>query len=105
MARRLGEDYYSFHDIFRDEKHEIFQELLRHNMDEALAVISHNFEEARPLLKAMAAEGLPLPRLYQAAGEISLNHFLVGLLRKLENDPSSSSNFGPCWAIFPSPWN
>jgi len=91
MARRLGEDYYSFHDIFRDEKHEIFQELLRHNMDEALAVISHNFKEARPLLKAMAAEGLPLPRLYQAAGEITLNHFLVVLLMKLEKDPNSTN--------------
>ncbi len=91
MARRLGERYYSFHDMFLDEKHEIFQDLLRHNKDEALAVIAHNFEEAKPLLKAMAAEGLPLPRLFQAAGEITLNHLLVELLRRLETDPFSST--------------
>ncbi len=90
MARRLGERYYSFHDMFLEEKHEIFQDLLRHNMEEALSVIAHNFEEARPLLKAMAAEGLPLPRLFQAAGEITLNHVLVDLLTKLELDPSST---------------
>jgi len=91
MARRLGERYYSFHDMFLDEKHEIFQDLLRHNMKEALAVIAHNFEDATPLLKAMAAEGLPLPRLFQAAGEITLNHLLVELLRRLETDPFSST--------------
>ena len=91
MARRLGERYYSFHDMFRDEKHEIFQDLLRHNMEEALAVIAHNFEEARPLLKAMAAEGLPLPRLFRTAGEITLNHLLVELLKKLETEPVSTA--------------
>lgn len=89
MARRLGERYYSFHDMFLEEKHEIFQDLLRHNMEEALAVIAHNFEEATPLLKAMAGEGLPLPRLFQAAGEITLNHQLLELLKKLEIEPGS----------------
>jgi len=91
MARRLGERYYSFHDMFLEEKHDLFQDLLRHNMEEALAVIAHNFEEAGPLLKAMAAEGLPLPRLFQAAGEITLNHVLVQLLDRLETDPGSTA--------------
>jgi alpha-amylase/alpha-mannosidase (GH57 family) len=91
MARRLGERYYSFHDMFRDEKQELFQDLLRHNLEEALAVIDHNFEEARPLLKAMAAEGLPLPRLFQTAGEITLNNHLVALLQKLETEPVSAA--------------
>ena len=90
MARRLGERYYSFHDMFREEKNELLQDLLRHNREEALTLISHNYEEARPLLKAMAAEGLPLPRLYRAAGEITLNLYLVEMLQKLENDPGSS---------------
>jgi alpha-amylase/alpha-mannosidase (GH57 family) len=90
MARRLGERYYSFHDMFREEKNDLFQDLLRHNREEALSLITHNYEEARPLLKAMAVEGLPLPRLFQAAGEITLNHYLVEMLRKLETDPGSS---------------
>jgi len=90
MARRLGDRYYSFHDMFREEKNEILHGLLRHNQEEALALISHNYEEARPLLKALAAEGLPLPRLYRAAGEITLNQYLVELLRSLESDPYSS---------------
>jgi hypothetical protein len=91
MAQRLGERYYSFHDMFREEKNDLLQDLLRHNQEEALALISHNYEEARPLLKAMAAEGLPLPRLFRAAGEITLNHYLVELLRKLETTPRSST--------------
>ncbi|MBI4642730.1 MAG: DUF3536 domain-containing protein [Deltaproteobacteria bacterium] len=91
MAQRLGERYYSFHDMFREEKNGLLQDLLRHNQEEALALISHNYEEARPLLKAMATEGLPLPRLFQAAGEITLNHYLVELLRKLETAPRSSA--------------
>jgi alpha-amylase/alpha-mannosidase (GH57 family) len=91
MARHLGERYYSFHDMFLDEKQEIFQDLLRHNLDEALAVIAHNFEEAQPLLKAMAADGLPLPRLFQTAGEITLNNLLVELLQKLETDHISTA--------------
>jgi hypothetical protein len=36
----------------------------------------------------MAAEGLPLPRLYRALGEITLNRRLVELLRQLEPQPS-----------------
>ncbi|MFZ5450434.1 MAG: DUF3536 domain-containing protein [Thermodesulfobacteriota bacterium] len=90
MARLLGERYYSFHDMFREEKNEILHDLLRHNQEEALALIAHNYEEARPLLKALAAEGLPLPRLYRAAGEITLNQYLVELLKKLEDAPDSA---------------
>jgi alpha-amylase/alpha-mannosidase (GH57 family) len=87
MVRRLGESYYSFHDIFREEKLRMFQDLMQDNQEEALSLISHNFEEARALLKAMATEGLPLPRLYRALGEITLNRRLVELLRKLEPEP------------------
>ena len=60
---------------------------MRDNEENALSSISHNFEDARALLKAMAAEGLPLPRLYRALGEITLNRRLVELLRKLEPEP------------------
>ena len=88
MVRRLGETYYSFHDIFREEKLQLFQDLMHDNQEEALSLISHNFEEAHALLKAMAAEGLPLPRLYRALGEITLNRRLVELLRKLEPEPA-----------------
>jgi len=91
MVRHLGERYYSFNDMFREEKNEILQDLLSHNQEEALTLISNNYEGARPLLKAMAGEGLPLPRLYQAAGEITLNHYLVQMLRKLEIEPDFSS--------------
>jgi alpha-amylase/alpha-mannosidase (GH57 family) len=87
MVRRLGERYYSFHDIFQDEKMEVFQNLLSQNQEEALVLISHNFEETRGLLKAMATERLPLPRLYRALGEITLNRRLVELLRKMEPEP------------------
>ncbi len=87
MVRRLGERYYSFHDIFQDEKMEVFQDLLAQNQEEALTLISRNFEDTRGLLKAMAAEGLPLPRLYRALGEITLNRSLVELLRKMEPEP------------------
>ncbi|MDD5640653.1 MAG: DUF3536 domain-containing protein, partial [Syntrophales bacterium] len=90
MARHLGDRYYSFHDMFREEKNELLHDLLRHDQEEALALIAHNYEEARPLLKALAAEGLPLPRLYRAAGEITLNQYLVEQLKKLEKAPDSA---------------
>ncbi|MGP8049054.1 MAG: DUF3536 domain-containing protein [Desulfobaccales bacterium] len=88
MVRRLGESYYSFHDLFREEKLRMFQDLIRDNQEEAVSLISHSFENAGALLKAMAAERLPLPRLYQALGEITLNRRLVELLRQLEPQPS-----------------
>ena len=88
MVRRLGESYYSFHDLFREEKLRMFQDLTRDNQEEAVSLISHNFEGAGSLLKAMASEGLPLPRLYRALGEITLNRRLVELLRQLEPQPS-----------------
>jgi hypothetical protein len=39
----------------------------------------------------MAADGLPLPRLFQTAGEITLNHLLVEILKKLESEPVSTA--------------
>jgi alpha-amylase/alpha-mannosidase (GH57 family) len=89
MVRRLGETYYSIHDVFQEEKLQVFQDLLRHNQEEAVELIAHSFEDTRALLKSMAVEGLPLPRLYRAMGEITLNRRLVDLLRRLEPDPTS----------------
>ena len=91
MVRRLGETYYSIHDIFQEEKLQVFQDLLRPNREEAVELMAHSFEETRPLLKAMATEGLPMPRLYRALGEITLNRRLVELLRRMEPDPTSLS--------------
>jgi hypothetical protein len=91
MVRRLGETYYSIHDIFQEEKLQVFHDLLRPNQEAALDLVVHSFEESRPLLKAMATEGLPLPRLFGALGEISLNRRLVELLRRLEPEPASLS--------------
>jgi alpha-amylase/alpha-mannosidase (GH57 family) len=91
MVRRLGETYYSIHDIFQEEKLQVFHDLLRPNQEEAVELVAHSFEEPRPLLKAMASEGLPMPRLYRALGEITLNRRLVELLRTMEPDPASIS--------------
>jgi alpha-amylase/alpha-mannosidase (GH57 family) len=91
MVRRLGETYYSIHDIFQEEKLQVFKDLLRPDQENAMEAIAHSFGETRPLLKAMAVEGLPLPRLYRALGEITLNRSLVELLRRLEPDPTSLS--------------
>ena len=88
MVRRLGEAYYSIHDIFQEEKMQVFRDLLRQHQEEAMVFISQNFEETQAMLKAMAVEGLPLPRLYRALGEITLNRRLVDLLRKLEPEPN-----------------
>jgi alpha-amylase/alpha-mannosidase (GH57 family) len=87
MAKRLGEDYLTVHDVFQEEKEGIFRDLLNPNQEEAVGAISHHFNEAKSLLKAMAHEGLPMPRLYQALGEISLNRKLVEVLRGLEPVP------------------
>jgi hypothetical protein len=87
MVRLLGDRYYTVHDIFREEKLGVFQDLLKQTQEEAVALISHNFGDARTLLKAMATEGLPLPRLYRALGEITLNRRLVELLRQMEPEP------------------
>jgi len=90
-VRRLGETYYSIHDIFQEEKLQVFHDLLRPNQEGAMEAIAHGFGETRPLLKAMAVEGLPLPRLYRTLGEITLNRRLVELLRRMEPDPTSLS--------------
>jgi hypothetical protein len=91
MVRRLGETYFSIHDIFQEEKLQVFHDLLRPHREEAVEVIAHSFGETRPLLKAMTVEGLPLPRLYRALGEITLNRRLVQLLRRMEPEPTSLS--------------
>jgi alpha-amylase/alpha-mannosidase (GH57 family) len=91
MVRRLGESYYSLHDIFQEEKLQVFHDLLRPNQEEAAELVAHSFGESRPLLKAMGTEGLPMPHLFRALGEITLNRRLVELLRLMEPDPASIS--------------
>jgi alpha-amylase/alpha-mannosidase (GH57 family) len=91
MVRRLGETYYSLHDIFQEEKLQVFHDLLRPHQEEAVDLVAHSFGESRPLLKAMATEGLPMPRLFRALGEITLNRRLVELLRRMEPEPASLS--------------
>jgi alpha-amylase/alpha-mannosidase (GH57 family) len=91
MARRLGETYYSLHDIFQEEKLQVFHDLLHPNQEEAVELVAHSYSESRPLLKAMVTEGLPMPRLFRALGEITLNRRLVELLRLMEPDPASIS--------------
>ncbi len=87
LAGRLGERYYTVHDIFQEEKEQIFQDLLAENREDALADLAHHFSNAAPVLRAMATEGLPLPRLYEVLGEITLNRRLVTILRSLEPQP------------------
>jgi alpha-amylase/alpha-mannosidase (GH57 family) len=87
LASRLGERYYTVHDIFQEEKEQIFLDLLADNRAEALVDLGHHFDNAAPVLKAMASDGLPFPRLYQALGEITLNRRLVQILRRLEPEP------------------
>jgi alpha-amylase/alpha-mannosidase (GH57 family) len=87
LAARLGERYYTVHDIFQEEKEQLFLDLLEQNREEALGTLAHHFGDATPVLRAMASDGLLLPRLYQALGEITLNRRLVQILRRLEPDP------------------
>ncbi len=87
MAKRLGEDYLTVHDVFQEEKESVFRDLLLPNHEEAVAVVAHHFTGAKPLLKAIAHEGLPVPRLYRALGEITLNRKLVELLQTMEPEP------------------
>jgi alpha-amylase/alpha-mannosidase (GH57 family) len=87
LATRLGERYYTVHDIFQEEKEQIFLDLLEENREEALGTLAHHFGDATPILRTMAKERLLLPRLYQALGEITLNRRLVQILRRLEPEP------------------
>jgi len=87
LAQRLGERYYTVHDIFQDEKERIFLDLLTRNQEEAVFMVGHHFGEVAPVLKAMATEKLPIPRLYRALGEISLNRRLVEVLRRMGPEP------------------
>jgi hypothetical protein len=87
LATRLGERYYTVHDIYQEEKEQIFVDLLEENREEALGTLAHHFGDAKPVLRAMAAEHLMIPRLYQALGEITLNRRLVSILRRLEPEP------------------
>ncbi len=87
LARRLGDNYFTVHDLFQEEKEKIFRDLLLPNQEEAVVQVMHLFSEASSLLEAMAAEHLPLPRLYRALGEIALNRRLVLALRRLEPEP------------------
>lgn len=87
LAARLGERYYTVHDIYQEEKVQIFVDLLAENREEVLGTLAHHFGDATPILRAMATEHLTVPRLYQALGEITLNRRLVQILRRLEPEP------------------
>ncbi len=87
LASRMVERYYTVHDIFQEEKGRIFLDLLAETREKVLGDVAHHFGDAAPVLRAMATERLLLPHLYRALGEITLNHRLVGILRRLEPEP------------------
>jgi hypothetical protein len=43
MAKRLGEDYLTVHDVFQEEKESVFRDLLFANHEEAVAAVAHHF--------------------------------------------------------------
>jgi alpha-amylase/alpha-mannosidase (GH57 family) len=79
----FGSGSYSLKLLFRDEQRKILQTILNSALDEAESSYRQLYDSRAPLMRFVAAHGMPLMRHFQAAAEVTLN---AELRRAIESD-------------------
>ena len=69
----FGSGSYSLKLLFRDEQRKILQIILNSALDEAESSYRQLYDSRAPLMRFVAAHGMPLIRHFQAAAEVTLN--------------------------------
>ena len=86
MDRRFGESNYSLRSLFRDEQRKVLEQILTASLGEAEALYRQIYERRAPMMRFLTNLHIPLPKVFSAAAELVLNHYLRQALQREEVD-------------------
>jgi len=87
LDRHFGALTYSLKSLFRDEQRKVLDTILASTVADAEQSYRQVFERAAPLMRSLTGLGIPLPKAFQAAGELVLNANLRVALTAEPIDP------------------
>lgn len=76
MDKHFGMHNYSLKDLFSDEQRKILRIVITSTIDEYEAAYRSMFENSKHLMAFLQETGMPLPRAFLTAAELTLNHDL-----------------------------
>ena len=76
MDKHFGMHTYSLKDLFADEQRKILQTVITSTIEEYEAAYRGMFENSRHMMTFLQDTGIPLPRAFLTAAELTLNHDL-----------------------------
>lgn len=86
LDRAFGKAEYSLRSLFKDEQRKLLDRILQSTLDEAEELYRHLYADSQPLMRFLADLGVPIPRPFLIAAEITVNADLRDALA--ESHPS-----------------
>jgi alpha-amylase/alpha-mannosidase (GH57 family) len=86
LTSLLGNRIFTIRDIFKEEKHAIFQKLIQEELNEHRRVYAELFDKTKQTAEALAREGLEIPCEIRVAAEVTLSDRLSREVEDLKRD-------------------
>jgi alpha-amylase/alpha-mannosidase (GH57 family) len=98
MIHTLGNQSYSLHDLFAEERHRIMRLLSRETLTRLDQLYTQVYRDNYGVLMAFHRDHLDVPQELQVAAEVAISHRAILSLRSLERETSdlSAANFESC---------
>jgi alpha-amylase/alpha-mannosidase (GH57 family) len=98
MTRLFGEQSYSLHNLFAEERHRIMHLLCQENLTRLDQLYTQVYRDNYGVLMAFHRDELEVPQELQVAAEVALSHRIMSELRSLDRDASdlNSRNLAIC---------
>ncbi len=90
LTSLLGKRIFTIHDLFRENRDEIFRQLIQKEIGDLSEVYEGIFNRAEPIIDLITREGMKIPHEIRMAAEISLSHRLLQEIRAWKNDVTST---------------
>jgi alpha-amylase/alpha-mannosidase (GH57 family) len=86
LTSLLGDRVFTIRDTFKEERQAIFQNLIKAEYDEHCRTYADLFDRTRPVIEALAREGLEIPYEIRVAAEVTLSERLAAEVEALKRD-------------------
>lgn len=86
LTSLLGGRVLTIRDTFKEERQAIFQNLIKAEYDEHCQAYADLFERTKPVIEALAREGLEIPYEIRVAAEVTLSERLTAEVEALKRD-------------------
>lgn len=80
LDRAFGHAEYSLRSLFTDEQRKLLDRILASTLQEAEELYRHLYEDSQPLMRFLSDIGVPIPRPFLTAAEVTVNAQLRAVL-------------------------